>query len=331
LADDIGLRKYVQFLFSEQWSALRDYCDGLGIRLMGDMPIYVAHDSVDVWANRHLFHLDEDGYPTVVAGVPPDYFSKTGQLWGNPIYNWKYLADTGYEWWVDRFRSVFSTVDFVRLDHFRGFEAYWEVPAEDDTAENGSWKPGPGAWLFDTLKWVFGEDLPIVAENLGHITKEVEDLRRAYGLPGMAVLQFGFGEDAASSPLPPHAYTRDLVAYTGTHDNDTVAGWWNGLKQGKKDAALRGFVRDYFDVGRKPFHWVAIRAMLASVSDLAVFPLQDVLGLGSDARMNTPGNAAGNWQWRFADGDLTPDLASSLRELTLLYGRGPAGGGNDGT
>jgi 4-alpha-glucanotransferase len=323
LADDIGLRKYVQFVFARQWAALREYCHGLGIRLMGDMPIYVAHDSVDVWANRQMFHLDGDGYPTTVAGVPPDYFSKTGQLWGNPIYRWDYLAETGYAWWVDRFKSVLGAVDYVRLDHFRGFEAYWAVPAEDDTAENGSWQPGPKEWLFDTLKWVFGEDLPIVAENLGHITPEVEELRRKYGMPGMAVLQFAFGQDAESSPLPPHAFTRDCVAYTGTHDNDTVAGWWESLKRGKNNAAIRTYVEDYLDVGRSPIHWVCVRAMLASVADLAVFPVQDVLGLGGETRMNAPGTAAGNWQWRFEAGALTSDLAAELRRLTALYGRAP--------
>lgn len=326
LAAEIAAQKYWQFEFSRQWQALKAYCHGRNIRIMGDIPIYVAHDSADVWAHRELFYLDEKGNPIKVAGVPPDYFSATGQLWGNPLYRWDALKKSGYRWWIDRFRASLSLLDAVRLDHFRGFEAYWEVPAGERTAINGRWVKGPGAEFFSALKAEFGQ-LPIVAENLGVITPEVEAIRNQFGLPGMSILQFAFGKDPQGPTFRPHNYPRELVAYTGTHDNDTTVGWWTS--SGTEDSTRteedvrveHEFAKAFLGFGNEEINWVFIRAILASVADTVLFPLQDVLGLGSEARMNLPGRPGGNWRWRFTADALTAQLAARLNGLTKLYDR----------
>lgn len=321
LVEGIEAHKFIQYQFARQWDALHAYAGDHGILLVGDIPFYVAHDSADVWANPGLFRLDAAGHATAVAGVPPDYFSATGQLWGNPIYRWDVLAASGFDWWVRRVRAALDRVDVVRIDHFRGFEAYWEVAAGEPTAVNGRWVKGPREALFEALRTALGEDLPIIAENLGMITPEVEALRERFGLPGMAVFQFGFGTDARSSAFPLHAYQRDLVAYTGTHDNDTLAGWWESLRRTRKGRAIRRYLRKYLAATGRDFPWACIRSLMASVADVVVFPVQDVLGLGSDARMNRPGSPSGNWVWRMRSGALTPELAERLKELADIYGR----------
>jgi 4-alpha-glucanotransferase len=295
---------------------------------MGDVPIYVAHDSADVWAHPELFQLDEHGNPLAVAGVPPDYFSSTGQLWGNPIYRWDRLAETGYRWWVERMRAAFSQVDLVRLDHFRGFEAYWEVPASEPTAIGGRWVQGPGADLFVALQEALGE-LPVVAENLGVITPEVEAIRTRFGFPGMAVLQFAFGKDPQAPDFKPHNYPRNRVAYTGTHDNDTVVGWWTSSGAGDSTRTPEDVRKErehaarYLDLNGREINWVMMRALMASVADMVLFPLQDVLGFGSETRMNTPAVLGGNWRWRYRRDMLSAATAERLREMTSLYGREP--------
>jgi 4-alpha-glucanotransferase len=326
LSEEISTCKFEQFEFFKQWQDLRNRCKRSGIRIMGDLPIYVAHDSADVWAHRELFQLDQNGMPTVVAGVPPDYFSATGQLWGNPIYRWDLLAASGYRWWVDRFRASFKLFDLVRLDHFRGFEAYWEVDAGAATAIDGRWVKGPGHDLFDVLRAELKE-LPIVAENLGVITPEVEGLRREFGFPGMSLLQFAFGNDPQGPSFRPHNYTCELVAYTGGHDNDTTVGWWNSSGVGESTRSPediekeRSFTRAYLGFEDEPVNWVFIRTILSSIAGMAILPLQDVLGLGSSARMNLPGTLSGNWKWRYRAADLTPEIAARLKSLTVLYDR----------
>ena len=315
-----GVQRYWQFEFERQWSALRDCCRRRGIRIMGDLPIYVAGDSSDVASHPDLFRSD------VVAGVPPDYFSATGQLWGNPIYQWEKLKETGYGWWIERFRSALAQVDMVRLDHFRGFEAYWEIPAGEKTAVNGRWVKGPGAALFEAVEARLGK-LPIVAENLGVITPEVEALRRRFGYPGMSILQFAFGTDPQGPSFRPHNYPRELVAYTGTHDNDTTLGWWtstagtDSTRSAPDIAAERDFTKRYLRTGGREMNWVFIETIMASVADTVLVPMQDVLGLGSAARMNLPGRPDGNWQWRMRPGSLAPKDAARLRELAALYDR----------
>ena len=313
-----------QYVFFAQFHALRHACRERGIQLMGDVPIYVAHDSADVWANPSQFLLHADGTLKVQAGVPPDYFSETGQLWGNPLYDWARMHDDGYRWWIARMRAGLQLFDLVRLDHFRGFEAYWEVPGDAPTAVNGRWVEGPGAPLFDALTTALGP-LPIVAENLGLITPEVETLRMQFGYPGMAILQFAF--DGQDSNFIPHRYVRELVVYTGTHDNDTTVGWWQSTGEGDStrstDAVARekNFARRYLDTDGTEMHWVLMRATLASVANTVLIPMQDVLGLGSEARMNLPGRQAGNWGFRFTWAQLTPAITERLRELTTLYER----------
>jgi len=294
--------------------------------VIGDIPIYVAQDSADVWSNREYFQLCNDGRPEKIAGVPPDYFSATGQRWGNPLYRWERLRESGYRWWVDRFRAALKLYDAARIDHFRGFEAYWEIPAQETTAVNGQWVKGPGAELFSVLEREFGE-LPIIAENLGVITAEVESIRRQFHFPGMAILQFAFGKDPQGPSFRPHNYSRELAAYTGTHDNDTTVGWWNS--SGASDstrtpqdvAKERAFARAYLNFKDEPIQWVMIRTILSSIADLAIFPLQDALGLGAEARMNLPGTSSGNWRWRFRHGALTSELATKLREMVVMYDR----------
>lgn len=330
-AEAIRAEEFAQWCFFRQWDALRDRCRALGIALLGDLPIYVAHDSVEVWSRPELFRLDPRGAPSVVAGVPPDYFSATGQRWGNPIYDWAAVAEDGWRFWLDRVRATLALVDRIRIDHFRGLEAYWELPAGASTAEEGRWVPGPGADLLSALERGLGP-LPLVAENLGVITPEVEALRRRFRLPGMAILQFAFGKDPQGPSFRPHNYERDTVAYTGTHDNDTVMGWWEGgagdsTRTAADVAEEKAFARAYLATDGKEMSWVMIRALLASVADTAVVPLQDVLGLGSEARMNVPATLGGNWRWRFRDEQLRPDHAARLLELVRLYGRGAGDAG----
>lgn len=326
LSDEIQSRKYWQYQFFKQWSQLKRYCHDHGIKIIGDIPIFVAHDSADVWAHPEMFYLDSQGNPAIVAGVPPDYFSAAGQLWGNPLYRWDVIAQSGYRWWIERFRATFSLVDIVRLDHFRGFEAYWEVPATEKTAINGRWVKGPGAELFDAVLRELG-DLPIIAENLGVITPEVEALRKRYGFPGMAILQFAFGTDPQAPSFQPHNYNRDLVVYTGTHDNDTTIGWWTSAGIGdstrtqKEIEEERQFALKYLGTDGREINWTFIRTVLASVADIAIIPLQDVLGLGSEARMNLPARPSGNWRWRYRPEMLTEEIQDRLGELTRIYDR----------
>ena len=327
LARDIDSHKFSQYEFFRQWRTLKDHCRGLGLRIMGDIPIYVAHDSADVWSHPELFQLDGEGKPTVVAGVPPDYFSATGQLWGNPIYRWEVLAESGYAWWVERFRAALAVLDMVRLDHFRGFEAYWEVPGGATTAAGGRWVKGPGAQIFEVLRHELGE-LPVVAENLGVITPEVEAIRQRFGFPGMALLQFAFGNDPQGPSFRPHTYSRQLVAYTGGHDNDTTVGWWTSSGVGDSTRTAedirkeRAFAKAYLGFENESINWVFIRAVMASVAAIAIVPLQDVLGLGSGARMNLPGTLSGNWRWRYRAEDLSTALSARLRSLAATYDRG---------
>jgi len=326
-AAEVEAIKFWQFEFFRQWEELKTYCRERGIRMMGDIPIYVAHDSAEVWAHPELFHLDPQGRPTVVSGVPPDYFCSTGQLWGNPIYRWETLAKDGFRWWIERFRGAFALFDLVRLDHFRGFEAYWEVPATEPTAMHGRWVKAPGDGLLTALQKEFGE-LPIVAENLGVITPGVEQLREKFGLPGMSILQFAFGTDPQGPSFRPHNYRRDLVAYTGSHDNDTAVGWWKSEGGGDSTRTPEDVrkehecARAYLGLSEDAeINWALIRAALASVADTAIVPLQDVLGLGSEARMNLPGSVSGNWRWRAREGVLRPELSARLRSLSEIYGR----------
>ena len=326
LAAAIRVQKFFQYEFFQQWQSLRAYGRERNIRIIGDIPIYVAHDSADVWSNRQFFLLDAHGQPLKASGVPPDYFSATGQLWGNPIYNWPLLRETGYKWWVERLSAALRLYDFVRIDHFRGFEAYWEVPGGDATAQNGQWVKGPGAELFSALRKELG-DLPIIAENLGVITPEVEAIRHEFGFPGMAILQFAFGNDPQAPTFKPHNYVRDLVAYTGTHDNDTVVGWWNSggssdsTRSPEDVAKEHAYARAYLGFKDEPIHWVLIRGIMASVANTAIAPMQDILGLGTEARMNLPGMASGYWKWRMKPEAATAEIAGELKKLAILFDR----------
>lgn len=328
LEQQVQFHMFLQYQFFRQWQALKAECQRHSIQLFGDVPIFVAHDSADVWGHPELFYLDEHGEPTVVAGVPPDYFSETGQRWGNPLYRWEVMAQSGYAWWIERLRTTREIVDIIRLDHFRGFEAYWEVSASEETAVNGRWVKGPGAAFFEALRAALGE-LPIVAEDLGLITPEVRALQAQLGLPGMRVLQFGFGGDPRTNENCPHNYTRDCVVYTGTHDNNTSLGWLHEVEapesaQSRAAAqAERARALAYLPSDGRQFHWDMVRQALRSVATLAIIPLQDVLGLGSEARMNRPGVAEGNWEWRCRAEQLTDEVAQRLGELTELYGRLP--------
>jgi 4-alpha-glucanotransferase len=316
LAESISDHKVVQFLFFRQWLALKRYANDRGVRLIGDMPIYVAYDSADVWSHPDLFFLNERGERTVVAGVPPDAFSATGQLWGNPLYRWDGMAEQGYAWWIERFRSVLSLADTVRIDHFIGFTRYWEVQADEATAENGRWVPGPGAAIALAVERALGP-LPVIAEDLGLVTPEVEELRDRFDFPGMKVLQFAFGGDA-SHPYLPHNYSPNCVVHTGTHDNDTTVGWFTSAPPSERSFAQRYLARSGEDIA-----YDIIRLAMSSVADTVVVPLQDVLALGSEARMNVPGRPAGNWAWRFRPGMLLDRHVNRLREMVELYGREP--------
>ncbi len=317
LAERVELEDFLQLLFFRQWSRLRHRAAELGVRILGDVPIFVAMDSAEVWARPDLFKLDPERRPTVVAGVPPDYFSATGQLWGNPVYDWARHAADGFRWWVDRMRHALELADAVRLDHFRGFAAFWEVPAGDPDATGGRWAPGPGRALFDALAAALS-GLPLVAEDLGEITPDVIALRDDLGLPGMAILQFGFQPEPRSSFIP-YRHQRELVVYTGTHDNNTSRGWYDEeATEGERD-----LLRRYAGSDGSAIHWDMVRLALASVADLAVVPHQDLLGLGSESRMNRPGVGDGNWGFRLPPDGLAPDLAARLRDLVHTYGRLP--------
>jgi len=315
----IAFWKFGQWCFFRQWQALRTYANARGVKIVGDAPIFIAGQSAEVWARQELFELDAAGRPTVVAGVPPDYFSATGQRWGNPLYRWSAHAAEGYAWWIERLRRTTELVDIVRIDHFRGFAGYWEIPAGEPTALHGRWLPGPGAALFEAIENALG-DLPIIAEDLGQITPDVQALREQFGLPGMRILQFAFGEDGANDSANaylPHNFEANTAVYTGTHDNNTTQGWW-----AQAAPALRRRVLDYLGAGHDhDIHWQLIRAACASVADLAIHPLQDVLGLGGEHRMNLPGQGEGHWEWRFTWAQVQPEHAGRLAHLGALYRR----------
>ena len=313
---EIEFHSFLQFLFYRQWQSLRNYAAERGIRIIGDIPIFVAYDSADVWVNKELFFLDEEGLPEVVAGVPPDYFSETGQLWGNPLYNWKAHKIDGYNWWLKRLQAVLGRVDIARLDHFRGFEAYWEIPFGNDTAVEGQWVKGPGHDFFKTVKNKMGE-LPIIAEDLGVITKEVNQLRDNFDLPGMKILQFAFAADSEDDFLP-HNYPVNCVAYTGTHDNNTSWGWYEAAPEREKDFCRRYLARSGQDIA-----WSMIRTLWRSSAAWVLAPMQDFLSLGEWARMNYPGTASGNWDWRMHPDAINDNLISRLYETNFLYGRLP--------
>jgi len=325
-AGDIRDVKIIQFLFANQWQRLRAYCAERRIKFVGDIPIFVAHDSADVWAHPGLFFLRPDGQPSVVAGVPPDYFSATGQLWGNPLYNWEAHKAQNYDWWVARLRRTFELVDIVRIDHFRGFEAYWEIPGGEPTAINGKWIKGPARHLFDVLRDRLGE-LPIIAEDLGVITDEVDALRDYCGFPGMRILQFAFGTDERASEFRPESYPAHCCVYTGTHDNDTTVGWFHSeagagsTRTQEEIDAEKKVVLEYLRTDGHEIHWDLINLGARSNADTFVVPLQDLLGLGSEARMNTPGVAGGNWQWRFAWDQITPAIRDRFAYITRATGR----------
>ena len=315
LADEIEYNNFIQFLFFTQWNNVKKYANDNGIKIIGDIPIFVAVDSSDAWANPEIFLFDPELKPVKVAGVPPDYFSATGQLWGNPLYDWDKLKELNYKWWVDRVKANLSTCDIIRIDHFRGFDEYWAVPYGDKTAENGTWCPGPRTDLFNAIKNELGE-LPIIAEDLGTMTQGVIDLREATGFPGMKILGFAFDSKEENDYLP-HTYTKNCVVYTGTHDNDTLIGWFTKANEDDKQ-----FARNYLNSrSDNEIHWDAIRGAWSSVANMAIAPIQDFLGLGSEARINTPGLASGNWQWRLKDGVLTDELAERIAKLTKVYSR----------
>jgi 4-alpha-glucanotransferase len=317
LADQVFMHKYRQWVFFQQWTALRRYANERRVRIIGDIPIFVAPDSADAWGAPDVFYMDDRGQLTVVAGVPPDYFSPTGQRWGNPLYRWDVIAADGFDWWVKRIQSVLALVDVLRIDHFRGLETYWEIPAEESTAIVGRWLPGPGDAFFDALHGVLGPELPIIAEDLGLITEQVRALRRRVGLPGMKVLHFAFDGDPDHEYLP-HNYDSDFVVYLGTHDNDTTLGWFTSRDASQRDAILRYLGRDGHDIV-----WSLMQLAFLSVARTAIVTAQDLLKLGSEARMNTPGTSSGNWQWRYPEGALHGGIAGWLRTLTETYGRAP--------
>lgn len=316
-ARELAVEQVVQFFFHEQWAALRAHCAERKIRILGDVAIFVSYDSADVWTHPEIFELDEDLRPIRVSGVPPDYFSASGQRWGNPLYKWSLLQEHGFDWWIDRIRRALTLYDQIRLDHFRGFEAYWSIPADEPTAIHGQWVKAPGYALFNRLKEIFG-DLPFIAEDLGIITKEVNELRESFGMPGMRVLQFGFADRGGHIYLP-HRYVENTVVYTGTHDNNTTLGWWRD----DIGEAERANVQTYLH----PIHvdaeivWAMVKAAANSVASTCVFPLQDILHLGSEARMNRPAAAAGNWSWRFGLDALHPDIAAQLAAMMEMTDR----------
>lgn len=325
LAEPILYYKFLQYAFARQWRSLREACRARGIQLIGDLPIFVAEDSADVWARPDLFQLDESGRPIFVAGVPPDYFSADGQLWGNPLYRWEAHAAEKFAWWLARMKASTDRVDLVRLDHFRGFEAYWEVPAGSATAATGRWALGPGTAFLEALREGLG-GLPLIAEDLGNITREVEALRDRFALPGMRILQFAFGGETDTEHNIPHQFINHCVVYTGTHDNDTTVGWFTTEHADTTQSAEliqfeRSFALRYVGTDGTEIHWDMIRLALGSVADTAIIPLQDVLGLDSRARMNIPGRAEGNWRWRLQASQLDPRIRARLADITAVYSR----------
>ena len=318
LEGQVYFHKFLQFEFFRQWSKLKLYANSLGIQIIGDIPIYVAHDSADVWAHPEIFSLDEETRePSLMAGVPPDFFSNTGQLWGNPVYKWDKLQQDNFAWWVQRFESLLEYVDIIRIDHFRGFQAYWVVARGETTAINGRWVEAPGTEFFQVLNDKLGK-LPIMAEDLGEITPEVYELRDRFDFPGMKILHFAFG-GGPDNPYLPFIYPRNCVVYTGTHDNNTTVGWFNELSEWEKENVLRYLGA----LSSEGINWDLIRLALASVANQAIIPMQDILGLGGEAQMNFPGKAAGNWGWRYQPGALTEELRDRLKALTYTYGRAP--------
>ena len=315
-ADAIDLERFRQWLFHRQWSALKAHANARGVHIIGDLPIFVAHDSADVWARQGDYYLDADGQPTAVAGVPPDYFSPTGQRWGNPLYRWDVMARDGYSWWLARLRALLRLVDSARIDHFRGFEAYWRIPADEPTAIKGQWIPGPGSAFFEAVESQLGE-LPIIAEDLGVITPGVEKLRDDFGLPGMKVLQFAWSDSA--NPFLPHNHPVNCIVYTGTHDNNTTRGWWDK----EVDARTKAFVKDYLGHDVRDIVWTLARVAMRSAARVCILPMQDVLGRGAANRMNTPGLSTGNWTWRITESDLEHPGKDKLRHITRLYQRHP--------
>jgi len=313
-AERIAFWKFSQWCFFSQWLKLKDYANQRGVRIVGDVPIFIAHHSAEVWSQQSLFELDDQGRPTVVAGVPPDFFSATGQRWGNPLYRWEVHARDGFAWWVQRMRRIFELVDIVRIDHFRGFAGYWEIPASEPTAMHGQWRSGPGAELFKAIHAALGP-MPIIAEDLGVITPDVNALRRRFQFPGMRILQFAFGGDASNTFLP-HHHECDTVVYPGTHDNDTSLGWWAGASEHE-----RQFARAYFDTDGHDMAWTLIRSACASVADTAIYSMQDVLALPGDSRMNFPGQSQGWWEWRMQWSQVHDRHAQRLASLCRLYGR----------
>lgn len=318
LRDKIEMEKFLQYVFYKQWHSLRAYCNSKDIQIIGDIPIYVNYDSADVWANPRIFKLDENRRPTFVAGVPPDYFSSTGQLWGNPVYNWDFLRETEYAWWIRLIEHNLKLFNIIRLDHFRGLVAYWEVPAGEETAINGRWVEVPARDFFDKLSKCFSS-LPIIAEDLGIITPDVKEIVDLYGFPGMKLLLFAFGDDVATNPYVPHNHVKNCVVYTGTHDNNTAKGWFR--KEARPEDKQRLFQYLGREVSEETVHSELVRMAMMSVADLVIIPIQDILGLGEEARMNIPATADGNWTWRLLPEQLTPSLAASLSELTHIYGR----------
>jgi 4-alpha-glucanotransferase len=314
LAENCRLYCYQQFVFTEQWHKLKAYANRNGLRIFGDIPIFVAYDSADVWANQQLFQLDDQGQATAIAGVPPDYFSKTGQRWGNPLYRWDRLAAEDFLWWLKRFEHQLQNSDMVRIDHFRGFQACWSISPSEATAVNGHWEEVPGRKLFEKLREQRA-DLPIIAEDLGVITPEVEQLRDDFGFPGMKILQFAF-DSGPDNPYLPENHSENCVVYTGTHDNDTTLGWWRSLT---KEQKVR--VRDYLGTRRPEMPWQLIRLAMASAANLCIIPCQDILSLGKEARFNTPGHATGNWEWQITSGELTDELADRVHSLTATHHR----------
>jgi 4-alpha-glucanotransferase len=314
LHDEVEFWKFCQWCFFRQWHALKQYANQRGIQIVGDIPIFIAYQSAEVWARQELFILDQDRRPSVVAGVPPDFFSATGQRWGNPLYHWPAHEEDGFAWWIARIRQTIALVDIVRIDHFRGFAGYWEIPASEPTAIHGRWMPGPGAKLFEAIQQALGK-LPIIAEDLGIITPDVTALRDQFELPGMRILQFAFGGDASNSFLP-HNYARNTVVYGGTHDNDTAIGWYEAATPHE-----RAFVCRYLGSDGQEIHWSLIQAASQSIADIAIHPLQDVLGLASDCRMNLPGKGEGYWEWRFSWDQVQPWHAERLYEITAVHGR----------
>jgi 4-alpha-glucanotransferase len=318
LRETIAREKFLQYIFYQQWMKLKQYCGQKQIKIIGDLPIYVDYNSVDLWVNPEVFKLDEQKEPLAVAGVPPDYFSSTGQLWGNPVFNWEALRSRGYSWWIKRMEQNFRLYDLVRIDHFRGFAAYWEVPPGEKTAVNGRWVQGPAEDFFEVMSKRFA-GLPIIAEDLGVITEDVNELRRRFGFPGMKILLFAFGGDFPDTPYAPHNFEENCVAYTGTHDNNTVRGWFENEASREEKEHLRNYLGR--EVSPAEVSWELIRIAMMSVAKTVIFPMQDILSLGQKARMNRPATTTGNYQWRFDSGEITPEISCRLKNMTEVYGR----------